>query len=80
MKNTAEELIAELGATILCAHLGVQGQLSHAEYIASRLSLLKEDHRTIFTSLLHRKGTPQQTICTRSPERRKRCLSNYHPI
>ncbi|RTL85411.1 MAG: DUF1738 domain-containing protein [Hyphomicrobiales bacterium] len=46
----AEELVAELGAAFLCAHLGVQGQLRHAEYIASWLSLLKEDGRAIFTA------------------------------
>ena len=46
----AEELIAELGAAFLCAHLGVEGQLRHAEYIASWLSLLKEDDRAIFTA------------------------------
>jgi antirestriction protein ArdC len=46
----AEELIAELGAAFLCAHLGVEGQLRHAEYIASWLSLLKEDDHAIFTA------------------------------
>jgi antirestriction protein ArdC len=46
----AEELIAELGAAFLCAHLGVEGQLRHAEYIASWLSLLKEDNHAIFTA------------------------------
>jgi antirestriction protein ArdC len=46
----AEELIAELGAAFLCAHLGVEGQLRHAEYIASWLSLLKEDDHATFTA------------------------------
>lgn len=46
----AEELVAELGAAFLCAHLGVEGRLRHAEYIASWLSLLKEDDRAIFTA------------------------------
>ena len=46
----AEELVAELGAAFLCAHLGVQGQLRHAGYIDSWLSLLKEDDRAIFTA------------------------------
>lgn len=46
----AEELIAELGAAFLCAHLGVQGQLRHAGYIDSWLSLLKSDNRAIFTA------------------------------
>lgn len=46
----AEELVAELGAAFLCAHLGVQGQLRHAEYIANWLELLKEDDKAVFTA------------------------------
>ena len=46
----AEELVAELGAAFLCAHLGVQGQLRHAEYIKSCLDLLRDDNRAIFTA------------------------------
>jgi antirestriction protein ArdC len=46
----AEELVAELGAAFLCAHLGVEGKLRHAEYLANWLQLLKEDNRAIFTA------------------------------
>jgi antirestriction protein ArdC len=46
----AEELIAELGAAFLCAHLGITGELRHAEYIANWVELLKEDNRAIFTA------------------------------
>lgn len=46
----AEELVAELGAAFLCAHLGVQGELRHAGYIGSWLNLLKEDPRAIFSA------------------------------
>lgn len=46
----AEELVAELGAAFLCAHLGIEGQLRHAGYIDSWLLLLKEDNRAIFTA------------------------------
>jgi antirestriction protein ArdC len=46
----AEELIAELGAAFLCAHLGVEGQLCHAEYITSWLSLLRENDHAVFTA------------------------------
>lgn len=46
----AEELVAELGAAFLCAHLGIKGELRHAGYIASWLKLLKEDSRAIFTA------------------------------
>ncbi len=46
----AEELVAELGAAFLCAHLGVQGELRHAGYIGNWLELLKSDDRAIFTA------------------------------
>ena len=46
----AEELIAELTAAFLCAHLNIQGELKHAEYIATWITLLKEDDRAIFTA------------------------------
>lgn len=46
----AEELIAELTAAFLCAHLGIEGKLRHAEYIASWVSLLREDAKAIFTA------------------------------
>ena len=42
--------MAELNAAFLCAHLGITGQLRHADYIASWISLLKEDDRAIFTA------------------------------
>lgn len=45
-----EELIAELGAAYLCAHLQIPGQLRHAAYIASWLELLENDRRAIFTA------------------------------
>lgn len=46
----AEELVAELSAAFLCAILGVPGQLRHAEYLGSWLSLLRSDNRAIFTA------------------------------
>lgn len=46
----AEELVAELGAAFLCAHLGIQGELRHAGYIQSWLKLLREDDKAIFTA------------------------------
>ena len=47
-----EELIAELGASFLCAELGVTPQLrpDHAAYIADWLSVLRGDKRAIFTA------------------------------
>lgn len=46
----AEELIAELGAAFLCAHLNIKGELRHAEYIGNWVQLLKEDDRAVFTA------------------------------
>jgi antirestriction protein ArdC len=46
----AEELVAELTAAFLCAHLGIQGELRHAGYLKTWAELLKADNRAIFTA------------------------------
>lgn len=48
----AEELIAELGAAFLCAHLSLSNEprKDHAQYLASWLKVLKSDKRAIFTA------------------------------
>ena len=48
----AEELIAELTAAFICAHLGLstEPRPDHAQYIASWLRVLKADKRAIFTA------------------------------
>jgi antirestriction protein ArdC len=46
----AKELIAELTAAFLCAHLGIVGELRHAGYIENWLDLLRHDDRAIFTA------------------------------
>ena len=47
-----EELIAELAAAFVCAHLGLSSEPrpDHAQYIASWLAVLKADTRAIFTA------------------------------
>lgn len=47
-----EELVAELGATFQCSHLGIEPEprLDHAEYIANWLTVLKKDKKAIFTA------------------------------
>jgi len=47
-----EELIAELTAAFVCAHLGLSAEPrpDHAQYIASWLKVLKADRRAIFTA------------------------------
>lgn len=44
----AEELVAEMGSALLCAALGVDGDLRHPEYLASWLTAFKDDERALF--------------------------------
>ena len=46
----AEELVAELGAAMLCAHTGIDGDLRHAGYIESWLKALRNDKKYILTA------------------------------
>jgi antirestriction protein ArdC len=50
-----EELVAEIGAAFLCADLGITPETreDHAAYIASWLTVLKNDKRAIFTAASH---------------------------
>ena len=50
-----EELVAEIGAAFLCAHLGIAAEPrdDHASYIAYWLQLLREDKRAIFAAAAH---------------------------
>lgn len=45
-----EELVAELSAAFVCAELGIEGKLQHAEYIGSWIKKLEEDKNAIFTA------------------------------
>jgi len=47
-----EELVAELGAAFLCAHLQISNEPrpDHAAYLANWLSVLKSDKKAIFTA------------------------------
>lgn len=47
-ERSYEELIAELGASYLCAAVGIASELQHADYIASWLEALNNDKRFIF--------------------------------
>ena len=42
-----EELVAELGAAMLCNANGVEGRLQHTQYIASWLKVLEDDSKHI---------------------------------
>lgn len=43
-----EELVAEMGSAFLCAALGIQPTIRHADYIGAWLAVLREDNRAIF--------------------------------
>lgn len=45
-----EELVAELGASFICAKTGIEGDMQHAAYIQSWLKALKEDKKFIFSA------------------------------
>ncbi len=49
---SVEELVAELAAAFVCAHLGLSSEPrpDHAQYIASWLKVLRADKRAIFTA------------------------------
>jgi antirestriction protein ArdC len=46
----AEELVAELTAAFLCAEFNLDGDLRHAAYIESWISLLRDDNKAFFTA------------------------------
>jgi antirestriction protein ArdC len=50
-----EELVAELGAAFLCADLQLTPEVreDHAAYIASWITVLKNDKRAIFSAAAH---------------------------
>ncbi|MGH9436676.1 MAG: ArdC family protein [Terriglobia bacterium] len=50
-----EELVAELGAAFLCADLEITPEVreDHASYLATWLTVLKNDHRAIFQAAAH---------------------------
>jgi antirestriction protein ArdC len=45
-----EELIAELGASFICSAWGIDGDLRHADYLASWLKILKEDSKALMSA------------------------------
>jgi antirestriction protein ArdC len=65
-----EELVAELGAAFLCADLDLTPEVheDHAAYIATSITVLKDDKRAIFSAAAHARAAdylhslqPQQT-------------------
>lgn len=54
----AEELIAELGAAFLAAEFSFDGDVRHAGYIASWITLLRSDKRAFFTAASKAQAAP----------------------
>lgn len=52
---SAEEMIAEIGSAMICADLALtpEPREDHAAYLASWLTILKNDRRAIFTAAAH---------------------------
>ncbi|SEK02106.1 Antirestriction protein ArdC [Sphingobium sp. AP50] len=48
-----EELVAEMGSAFLCAALGIEPTVRHADYIGTWLDVLREDNRAIFRAASH---------------------------
>jgi antirestriction protein ArdC len=50
-----EELVAELGAAMICGTLGIEAEPrdDHADYIASWLRVLKDDKRAVVSAAAH---------------------------
>lgn len=65
-----EELVAELASAFLCAALGIEPTVRHADYLGSWLEVLRADNRAIFRAasqaskaaelLLHCQDAPQE--------------------
>jgi antirestriction protein ArdC len=45
--------VAELTSAFVCASLGIEPTVRHADYIASWIAVLKEDNRAIFRAARH---------------------------
>ncbi len=63
----AEELIAEMGAAFLCAHCRIDGELHHAEYLASWLDVLRSDKRAIFVAATRAQQAADYVLARANP-------------
>ena len=65
----AEELIAEMGAAYLCAHCRLDGELRHADYLASWLKVLRTDKRAIFAAAAKAQKAADYVLALANPTR-----------
>lgn len=63
-----EELVAELGSAMLCAHLKLDGQLQHTSYIANWLKVLRDDPKNILKASALAQKILDYTIKTEEAE------------
>ncbi|GAA4414674.1 zincin-like metallopeptidase domain-containing protein [Quisquiliibacterium transsilvanicum] len=63
-----EELVAEMGAAFLCAHVGIPGRLEHASYIESWLRAMRSDKRLIFTAASRAQAAADYVLGLASPQ------------
>ena len=65
-----EELIAELGASFLCAECAIttEPRPDHANYIADWLDVLKKDKRAIFTAARKASEATEFLIALQTPD------------
>jgi len=61
-----EELVAELGAAMLCGSLGIEAEPreDHADYIASWLRVLKDDKRAVVSAAAHAQKAADLVLAT----------------
>jgi len=62
-----EELVAELGSAMLCAHCRIDGQLQHPAYLRAWLQVLKADKRAIFTASAKAQAGADFVLRTQQP-------------
>ena len=65
-----EELVAELGAAFLCAHLGINGEMQHESYLDSWCRVLKKDRvRALWEAASHAAQARDFVLPDRKPKK-----------
>lgn len=64
-----EELVAELASAFLCAALGIQPTVRHADYLGSWLAVLRADSRAIFRAASQASRAAEYLLQFRAPAR-----------
>ena len=79
-KYAREELIAEIGSAFLCAQLGIEGKLRHAEYLGSWIKTLQEDSKAVVQAAAGASRAADYLLATMAqPIARNRALVPIQP-